>query len=182
MITYNINGGGKMREYKSCAFIGHRNCKITKELKNEVVFIIEELINKEGVLNFLFGSKSRFNDFCHEVVTEFMPKYTNIKRVFYTCSSESCILEKDRSRMENAYFLASGKNIKLLGFEEEVEHKNKYVANVASYIERNYAMIDDCDFVVFYYDKNYDVDTSNSGTRLAYKYAKKKRKNIINVF
>lgn len=171
-----------MREYKSCAFIGHRNCKITKELKNEVVFIVEELINKEGVLNFLFGSKSVFNDFCHEVVTALMPKYTNIKRVFYTCSSESCILEKDRIRMENAYFLASGKNIKLLGFEEEVEHKNKYVANVASYIERNYAMIDDCDFVVIYYNENYKVDTSNSGTRLAYKYAKKKRKNIINVF
>lgn len=75
-----------MREYKSCAFIGHRNCKITKELKNEVVFIVEELINKGGVLNFLFGSKSLFNDFCHEVVTELMPKYTNIKKVFIRIS------------------------------------------------------------------------------------------------
>ena len=71
----------------------------------------------------------------------------------------------------------------LLGFEEEFEHKTKYEAGRASYVERNQAMIDDSDFCVFYYDKNYTPLTqTNSGTKIAYLYAIKKKKIVINLF
>ena len=54
----------------------------------------------------------------------------------------------------------------------------------ASYILRNQKMIDASDFCVFYYDKNYIPLTNkqtNSGTHLAYQYAVKMKKQIINL-
>ncbi len=77
--------------------------------------------------------------------------------------------------------------------EEEVEYKNKWTSNKASYIERNFAMIDASDICVFYYDENYKpllrkyskkcigYYQPKSGTALAYKYAKQKNKIIYNV-
>ena len=69
------------------------------------------------------------------------------------------------------------------GFEEEFEHKTKYEAGKASYIKRNQAMIDDSDFCVFYYNEDYTPSTkTNSGTKIAYKYAIKMKKKVINLF
>lgn len=86
------------------------------------------------------------------------------------------------------------KEVHLLGVEEEIEHKTKYTAGSASYIERNYAMINASDYCIFYYDENYLPEYKryskkgigfyqpNSGTALAYSYAKRKNKIIINIF
>lgn len=76
---------------------------------------------------------------------------------------------------------------------KEYEHKTKYTAGKASYIERNIAMIDDSDFCVFYYDENYTPETRyfkrsigyshhKSGAKLAYNYAKQKKKILINIY
>ena len=55
---------------KACCFIGHRKIEETSELRGELYEIIERLIKDEKVDTFLFGSKSRFNDLCHELVTK----------------------------------------------------------------------------------------------------------------
>ena len=47
---------------KTCCIIGHRDFKKTKELELKVKSIVLDLIEKEEVTCFLFGSKSRFND------------------------------------------------------------------------------------------------------------------------
>lgn len=175
-----------MSDCKSCAVIGHRDCVATKELceklKGTMIFLIKEC----GVTRFLFGSKSKFNDLCYEVVTELKSKYSFLERIKYTCASEGCVLEKNRVRLEEAYASASGKQIRFFGFEYEVEHKNKYVAGVASYIERNCAMIDDADYCLFYCDEICTAKEkyafSKSGTIMALDYAKRKKKNIINVY
>lgn len=71
----------------------------------------------------------------------------------------------------------------MLGFEEEFENKTKYKARKASYIERNYAMINDSDFCVFYYNEKYvPLTKTNSGTKIAYDYAISKHKKVINLF
>ncbi len=63
------------------------------------------------------------------------------------------------------------------------KHKTKYDAGRASYVERNQAMINDSDFCIFYYNKNYIPKTkTKSGTKIAYEYALRKKKNIINLF
>ena len=67
---------------KNCCFIGHKNIKETEELKNNICKTSETLILKEKVDTFLFGSKSRFNDLCYEIVTEIKEKYPNIKRIY----------------------------------------------------------------------------------------------------
>ena len=178
---------------KSCSFFGHRDIKITEELKQKVKKIVEDLIVYKNVSTFLFGSRSTFDSLCHLVVTELKVKYPNIKRIGYTCKSETCILESDRVKWEEIYSRLQKKEVNLLGVEEEYEHKTKYSAGRASYIERNFAMINDSDFCIFYYNDNYEPAIirypkqsiryykPKSGTAIAYNYAKQKRKILINI-
>ena len=146
-----------------------------------------------NVQTFLFGSRSDFNYLCHLVVTELKEKYPNIKRVVYTCKGETCVLESERQKWEEIYArLPRGKRL-LLGAEEEFEYKTKYTSGKASYVERNRAMIDDSDYCLVYYDKNYLPERRKcspkgigyyqpkSGTALAYDYAKQKKKVLINI-
>lgn len=176
-----------------CCFIGHRNVEITEELKHKVKNTIEDLIIKNNVLTFLFGSRSNFDTLCHSVVTELKSKYKNIKRIAYTCKNETCILENEKDKWEEIYSRLQKQKINLLCVEEEIEHKTKYLAGKSSYIQRNYAMINDSDYCIFYYDESYESDMRKyskrsagyyqpqSGTALAYHYAKRKQKYIINI-
>ena len=177
-----------------CSFFGHRKIEITKELKQKVKEIIEDLIVNYNVLTFLFGSKSDFDYLCHLVVTELKEKYPNIKRIAYTCRSETCTLENERKYWEEIYSHFRKEKVTLLGVEEEFEHKTKYTAGRASYVERNQAMINDSDYCVFYYDESYQPPSREyskrsigyyrpkSGTAIAYNYAKQKKKFLINIF
>lgn len=79
-------------------------------------------------------------------------------------------------------------------FDAEYEHPTKYSSGRGSYVERNQAMIDDSDICVFYFDENYlpprrknsprDISDCQpkSGTKIAFDYAKRKKKHILNVF
>lgn len=179
---------------RSCSFFGHRNVEITEELKEKVKSIVEDLIIDHNVYTFLFGSRSNFDALCQLVVTQLKEKYNNIKRIAYTCKSESCVLENEKKKWEEIYSRLYKKEVHLCGVEEEREYKSKYVAGRASYIERNYAMIDNSDYCVFYYNENYMPDMRKyskknalyyqprSGTALAYNHAKQKGKIIINIF
>lgn len=181
-----------MRVYV-CSFFGHRVIEITEELKQRLKDIIEDLIVNHNVLIFLFGSRSDFDYLCQLIVTELKEKYPKIQRIAYTCRSESCTLEVEREKWERIYSRFRKTEVKLLGVEEEYEHKTKYTAGRASYLERNQAMIDDSDYCIFYYDEEYQpkmrrglkqsmcYHQPKSGTALAYAYAKRKKKNIINV-
>lgn len=183
-----------MDKHKTCSFFGHRKIEVTNELKRKTKEVIENLITSYNVQTFLFGSRSEFDYLCHLIVTELKEKYPNIKRISYTCRSESCILETEREKWENIYFNLKKQKVALLGVEEEFEHKTKYTSGKASYIERNQAMINNSDYCIFYYDKNYQPKMRKyskqsmlyyqpkSGTSLSYAYAKQKKKYIINMF
>ena len=56
---------------KTCCIIGHRDFEKTNELERKLKDIILCLIEREGVTTFLFGSKSKFVDFCYNIVTEY---------------------------------------------------------------------------------------------------------------
>ena len=172
-----------MEKHKSCSFFGHRKIEETEELKSRLRSVIVNLIEKEGVSIFLFGSKSGFDFLCHDIVTEIKKRYPQIQRRAYTCRSETCTLEKERAFWEEIYSRFAKSPVALLGVEEEIEHKMKYRAGRAGYVERNQAMINDSAFCVFYYDKNYLPPTkTNSGTKIAYEYALRKKKTVINLF
>lgn len=172
----------------SACFIGHRNIIITDILKNEIKNLIEYLITHHNVIYFLFGSKSEFNSLCHQIVAELKKKYKNIKQVFFTCKSEYCVKEYEKDKLEKLYLNIAKQDINLLAYDEEFEHKTKYTAGKSSYIQRNKAMIDYSKFCIFYYDENYIVKPksptakqSKSGTKIAYEYAKRKKKIIFNL-
>ena len=195
MIEYqSLSGGFNILSDIKCSFFGHRKIEITEELKQKVKEVIEDLIVNHNVLIFLFGSRSDFDYLCHLVVTELKEKYPNIKRIAYTCRSETCTLESERAHWEEVYSYFRKEKVSLLGVEEEFEHKTKYTSGRASYVERNQAMINDSDYCIFYYDENYQPEMRKyskrsisyyqpkSGTALAYAYAKQKKKIIFNIF
>lgn len=166
----------------TCCFIGHRKIDCTDKLKLSLTNLIEDLIISHNVNTFLFGSKSEFNDLCHIVVTNLKKRYPHIKRISYTCKSEGCVLEKDREHLQKLYDKTIKHKTNLLGVEEEYEYKNKYTAGKSSYVERNFAMIDNSDYCVFYYNENYTLYNRKSGTKLAYGYATQKKKELFNLF
>ncbi len=161
----------------TCCFIGHRKIKKSPELRSEIENTVKELI-ESGVTVFLFGDHSEFDSLCHETVTKAKETYPHIRRIHYRTAHP----EIDGDVMQ--YFL--------VGYEDSVCPKGVELSGKASYIERNRAMIDDSDFCVFYYDEQRNPLPQNrlekqssdrrpkSGTALAYKYAEKIGKKIVN--
>lgn len=172
-----------------CCFIGHRTVadkdKTAARLKAEIRNIIVEY----NVRTFLFGSKSEFNDICHEAVTEIKDDYPDIKRILYACKSEAACLESERERTSRFFSKLLNKPIQLQGYEEEYKSSEFLSSGRASYVERNKAMIRDSEICIFYFCKDYRPRSGgNSGTRIAYDYAdnlsKKQNGNpkIINIY
>lgn len=161
-------------------FIGHRKIEKSEKLKSLLKETVITLIEK-GATTFLFGSMSAFDDFAWGVVTNLKKEYPFIKRVY----------------VRSAYpYINKSYEEYLLGlyeetyFPQQIEKAGKY-----SYVERNYEMIERSTYCVFYYNENYIPSsrksfkknlflssTRKSGTKIAYEYAKRKKKNIINIY
>ena len=152
---------------KTCCFFGHRKITETDELKAKLIETIEKLIVDEKVNTFLFGSKSRFNNLCLEVVTEIKEKYPHIKRVYV--------------RAEYPYINEHYRNYLLENYEETYFPEKIINSGRAAYVERNYEMIDNSRFCIVYYDKQGAPTTRKSGTKIALDYAIKQGKKIIRV-
>lgn len=157
-----------MSKNKTCSFIGHRKTVSTPQLEARLETVIKELIEKNGVTVFLFGSKSRFDDLCLAMITKLKERYPFIKRVYVRS------MYPEIEKFYEKYILES--------YDETYMPKGVEKAGRAAYVERNQAMIDGSDFCVFYYDENYRPEKRKSGTRIAYEYAKKKGKKIYNVY
>ncbi len=152
---------------KTCCFIGHREMKESEELEQKVYSIVEKLILQEKVDTFLFGSKSRFNSLCLEVVTKIKEKHPHIKRVYVR--AEYPIINDDYRK----YLLKS--------YEDTYYSKAAEGAGRAVYIKRNCEMIEKSEFCVFYYCEENLPKKRKSGTKSAFDYAVKKKKKIIHL-
>lgn len=153
-------------EENTCCFFGHRKIEITTELRKKLYDIIENLIIKESVNTFLFGSKSQFNDLCYNIVCDLKEKFPYIKRIYV--------------RAEFPYINDDYKSYLLQSYEETYFPKAVINAGKLVYVKRNYEMINKSKFCIVYFNKNYPQP--KSGTKLAYNYAISKQKIIINVF
>ena len=163
----------------SVCFIGHRKIEDTPELRKRLQSVLAQLITN-GTINFIFGDHSAFNDLCYELVTEQKEMHSAIRRIYFRKDYESA----DDYTMR---FLLSG-------YEESVCPKGIGSAGRAGYIERNRAMIEASETCVFYYDETYrparrknsrhglSDHQPESGTALAFHYAEKKKKPIINCY
>ena len=152
---------------KTCCFFGHRKINETEELKSKLKEIIEKLIVDENVDTFLFGSKSRFNSLCLELVTEIKEKYPHIKRIYVRAEYP------DINEQYTNYLLES--------YEETYYPEHIRDSGRAAYVERNYKLIDKSNYCIVYYDEPNAPTTRKSGTKIALDYAVKKEKQIINI-
>lgn len=164
---------------KVCCFIGHRKISTNFELINKLSETIELLITKRNVNTFLFGCNSEFDDLCYEMVSELKEKYPNIKRIYV--------------RAKYPYISENYMNCLLEQFEDTYYPQSVLNSGKASYVKRNQEMIDKSDICIFYYDENYELPQRKecrndatyykpkSGTKIAYNYAIKKKKELVNV-
>jgi uncharacterized phage-like protein YoqJ len=165
-------------EERTCSFFGHRNITELEELRENLYYEIESLITNKGVDTFLFGSKSCFDRLSLEIVTKLKEKHPHIKRI-YVRSAFQHIPDWYEDSLLNHY--------EGTYFPEHMENAGR-----ASYVERNQEMINHSKFCVVYYDENYlpprrknsrrdlfDYQPK-SGTAVAYDYAVRKKKHIIN--
>lgn len=149
----------------TCCFFGHRKINETEELKVKLYEIIEKLIVDENVDTFLFGSKSRFNSLCLELVTKIQEKYPHIKRIYV--------------RAEYPDINEDYKNYLLESYEDTYYPEHIIGSGKAAYVERNYEMINLSRFCIVYYDESYAPTTRKSGTKIALEFATKQDKRII---
>lgn len=166
-------------EKKTCCVFGHRKIAEKEKLEKRLAEIFENLIVNENVDTFLLGSRSQFDDLCCEVLAIKKEKYPHIQRVYvrgefpYISERyENYLLEK----CERTYF------------PERAINAGRFV-----YVERNYEMIDNADICVVYFKDDYlppkrkysrrDLLSyqPKSGTGIAYKYAVRKKREIINL-
>ncbi|MBE6648759.1 MAG: DUF1273 family protein [Ruminococcaceae bacterium] len=152
-------------EKNTCCFFGNRTIKETEELKEKVTEIVERLIVDEKVEAFLFGSKSRFDSLCLELVTKTKEKYPHIKRIYV--------------RAEYPYISEHYKESLLKEYDETYYPEKLLDAGRAVYVERNREMIDKSRFCVVYFDESTVPTTRKSGTKIALDYAKKRKKEIV---
>ena len=162
----------------SVCFIGHRKINDTPELREQLRGILLDLI-ENGMVNFIFGDHSAFDDLCYELVTELKEKHPEIKRINFRKDYEDT----------NDYTM----QFLIVGYEESICPKSVGSAGRASYVERNQAMIRESDICIFYYDENYQPSRRKygkhyltdyqpkSGTAVAYAYAVQKKKTVYNL-
>ncbi len=151
----------------TCCFFGHKTINENENLRARLIEVIEKLIVEKHVDTFLFGSKSRFNSLCLEVITEIKEKYPHIKRIYV--------------RAEYPYISERYKNYLLENYEDTYYPEKIMNSGRAAYVERNYEMIDNSQFCIVYYDEQNRPTDRKSGTKIALDYAIKQCKKIIRV-
>lgn len=153
---------------KSCSIIGHRYVEATDDLKTNIMQTVRHLIINDGITDFLFGSRSVFKDLCYDVITELKKEFDYIRRIYVRAEYPN-ITEHYYNYLkrfyEDSYFYSDTHNGRL------------------NYIKRNEKIIDESEVCLFYYNAEYKVASkTKSGTHLAYKYAQRKNKKIINLY
>ena len=99
-------------------FFWHRDTPQTEELKQKVREAVERLIVEKGVGTFLFGSRSKFDELCHMVVTELKEKYPHIRRIAYLCKHETACLVGAGMKMKKQIKKLTGRDVYVPEYED----------------------------------------------------------------
>ena len=156
-----------------CSFLGHRSIVATTEVKTRLREIIKYLIEEQGIQYFLFGSASEFDELCLRTLSELKALYPKIVRV-YVRANERYLTEERKQELLKIY-------------DDTIMPPDVENAGRASYVKRNQAMIDASAYCIFYYNANYQLVSKKSGTKIAFDYAKQRKRNgkditIINLY
>ena len=153
---------------RKCSIIGHRKLELNNSALKKLESTICNLITNHGITDFLFGSKSDFNQLCYDIITNLKKNYSFIRRIFV--------------RAEYPVISDEYRKYLLTLYEDTYFYDSKKITSRYGYIKRNELIIRNSDICLFYYNSNYLPKKKQSGTKLAYEYAIKKNKNIINFY
>ena len=159
----------KVEKEEICCFIGHRHVEDEEDIRQKIREIVTTLVRERRIKTFLFGSRSRFDDLCHEEVTELRGRYPEIRRIYV--------------RAEFPVITAQYESYLLRRFEETVYPDCVKGAGRAAYIKRNQYMMDHFAVCVFYcreFEKH-AVNCKKSGTRIALAYAEAHGAEILRI-
>lgn len=158
--------------------IGHRDFVGDDEWKKFLTDKIIVLIENYGVDSFYVEKKSNFVSFCCDIIRELKKDYPHVKLInvwgeylYYNDMVDKLELQYYDKLLRPECFIGAGKNI---------------------FVKRNQYLIDNSDVILFYFNENVKGRWTGikgelphkvrSGTRIAYEYAVKKKKRIINAF
>ena len=102
-------------------------------------------------------------------------KYPYIQRIAYLCKHETGCLVGEGAKMKQQIKQLTGRDVYVSEYEDIRKSDRMNSAGRASYVERNYWMVDDSNFVIMYF-KVKSEERLRSGVRVAYEYAKKRIK------
>ena len=148
---------------KVCSFFGHRQIEKTEELQLKIKVVVENLVIK-GCKTFYFGGFGEFDLTCYEIVSKLKQQYVDIKRVF-------CVTEEKHLNSQKR-----PKWLKDKDYDEYIYLHLQYDYWYTKIYYRNCEIVNNSDYVVFYAKED-----ENSGAYKILKYAKKIKKQYINL-
>ena len=156
---------------KKICFIGHRHIYNYKEIREKLYKIVEEEI-KKGCKFFTMGTHGEFDEMVLSVCRELRKIYTDIEIEVVITSFKTIepIIDHDPIFGDEKYIPYSDVKTTMYDIEEE-HYKRKIVVS-------NQQMIDNCNTLVCYVNST----KTYGGAILAYKYAKKKGLQIVNLY
>ena len=153
---------------KNICFTGHRNIKITQELRERLYNLLETMI-QNGAINFYAGGAIGFDTECELIILKLREKYPNIKlHIIMPCPKEEQTRKwkKDNEKMLYYKILSLADSTELCS-----EHYDKNCIK-----KRNARLVNLADCFVCYYYK------SRSGTGQTIRMAQKNKLEIINLY
>lgn len=161
-VIYKCNTLHLMGVYmNTCSFFGHKDVSISQETKQILMSKIENLIKSKGCNIFYFGEFGDFDDICYKIVSELKVFYPKIERVYVATDEKA--LRKHIYNCQKSY-------------ERQIVFPLIFNWWYKIIYYRNIAIIDNSDYVIFYV-----TNTVNSGAYKALQYAKKTKKQFINI-
>ena len=156
---------------KKTCFIGHRYIYNYTKIREKLYNIVEKEI-KNGCKFFTMGTHGEFDEMALSVCRELRKIYTDIEIEVVITSFKTIepIIDHDPIFGDEKYIPYSDVKTTMYDIEEE-HYKRKIVVS-------NQQMIDNCDTLICYVNPT----KTYGGAILAYKYAKKKGLQLVNLY
>ncbi|MBR2506611.1 MAG: hypothetical protein IKB70_06805 [Bacilli bacterium] len=141
-------------------FCGHSNCLFSDEEKEKFKQLLIKKIRKNPTCKFYLGGYGAFDSLCLRTLRELKTYFPNIELLFITP-----YLDKNYSKLELAKYY----------YDDIIFPPIENVPRKFAILKRNEWMVDSADLIIAY------VKYSWGGAAKTLKYAKRKKKQIINL-
>ena len=154
----------ELEKYITCSLLGHNLVGYLKEYQVKLMQILENLILYHNVNCFLVGMHGSFDKMAQSICWNLKQKYPNIN-YFVVLTSPTMLIKNKQN-----YCKADNFNETIIFDIENVYFK----ARIKHSVKR---MVENCQYLVCYYDKY----RYHSVIKYAYNYALKLNKQVINL-